>query len=195
MKIKLLFILCMFPIIILYSQQQIESTLFAYYPFDGHANDKSGNNRDGEIHGSSYQFVSGVKGEALKFNNQNSGVFTVNDHVKFPNSTLREFTIAHWVKYKSGWRTHYSGSTFSIGDNNIKQFRIVITNEGLIYGLFIMDSGGRVFTKAADISDKKWHHITVSINDKIMRLYMDGKIVSAVNVPSYPDFNNPNIYK
>ncbi|MFH2027888.1 MAG: LamG-like jellyroll fold domain-containing protein, partial [Nanoarchaeota archaeon] len=72
-----------------------DSSLLAYYDFDGNADDKSGNGNDGIITGS-VTYLQGAIGDALVFDNG------VNDYIMIPNETnfdiAGDMTIIAWIK-------------------------------------------------------------------------------------------------
>jgi hypothetical protein len=70
----------------------VNNGLVAYYPFDGNANDASGNGHHGTIHGNP-QFVEGILGTGLKFDGIGDYI-TVDDF--FFNRTNN--TVSLWVK-------------------------------------------------------------------------------------------------
>ena len=155
--------------------------LIAYYPFNGNANDVSGNDNHGTIHGNSVQFVTGVFDQAIKFDNSNSRTFTVNDYVELPKITVNEFSIAHWVRFISGSSTSYDGCTYSIGEFPHKLFNVRIKNSGIIKGQIILNN---VYydTPSIDISDHEWHFLAVTVSRDYLKLYHDGALIDSVSL-------------
>ena len=84
-----------------------ENSLVAYYPFDGNAQDSSGNGFDGSVSGAS--FSEGVVGSAAKFDG--------NDFINVRKdlfSNLQGYTVSVWVKSDlkpSGYSIFLSGIT------------------------------------------------------------------------------------
>jgi hypothetical protein len=73
--------------------------LIAYYPFEGNANDLSGNGNNGSAKGS-YQTVSGVKNQAIRLIAQ-AGSDSLGGHVILPNlhfKSMGSFSYSLWVK-------------------------------------------------------------------------------------------------
>jgi len=71
--------------------------LVAYYPFDGNADDESGNGNDGTVHGATLTVDRfGKANNAYSFDG-------VNDYILIPQSdtlrSLENLTIAYWIKY------------------------------------------------------------------------------------------------
>jgi hypothetical protein len=65
----------------------------AYYPFNGNANDESGNGNNGSIYGN-LKVVSGVNGNAYRFDGNSDYIQVEN----FKGLDRQEMTIALWVK-------------------------------------------------------------------------------------------------
>ena len=67
----------------------------AYYPFNGHVNDQSGNGNDGTSYGG-ISYVNGVIGDAAAFDG-------VNDYIRIDQSStlnnLQTMTLTYWIKY------------------------------------------------------------------------------------------------
>ncbi len=167
--------------------------LISYYPFDGNANDESGNNKHGTVYGNSTQFVTGVFDQAIKFDNSGSGIYTVNDYVRLPNITANEITISHWVKFISGSSTSYPGVTYSIGQYPARQFQIEITNSGGINGVIIINNVWMRTTRVS-ISDHQWHLITVTLNSNYISIFKNGSKIGTTNVSSFSNFTNDYHY-
>lgn len=73
--------------------------LLAYYPFDGNANDASGNANHGIIKGT-YEFVNGVRDQGVRLVSQ-TGSDSLGGHILLPNfhfKTMSDFSYSLWVK-------------------------------------------------------------------------------------------------
>ncbi|MBK8496098.1 MAG: LamG domain-containing protein [Chitinophagaceae bacterium] len=74
-----------------------ESTgMAAYYPFNGNANDESGNGNNGTVNGATLTTDRfGIANKAYNFTNPN--------HISIPNSNIfgDEFTLSYWFKINS----------------------------------------------------------------------------------------------
>ncbi|MCF8294807.1 MAG: choice-of-anchor D domain-containing protein [Bacteroidales bacterium] len=96
----------------------LESGLVAYYPFNGNANDESGNNFNGTPM-NSYSYVSGIDDGAIRI--QGTGyVSSDGGHVLIPYqsfNSLPEFSISLWVKEEGMSHEHGCGYIF-FGDNS-----------------------------------------------------------------------------
>ena len=76
--------------------------LVAFYPFNGNANDESGNGHDGTINGNAALVPDrfNTSDRAFTFPNQSSNISLANSI----NLNLETgFTINAWVKYKNGY--------------------------------------------------------------------------------------------
>ncbi len=164
--------------------------LIAHYPFNGNANDESGNGNDGIIYGNSVQFVSGIFDQAISFDNSSSGTFTVNDYVELPKLTASDLTVSHWVKYISGSSTSYSGCTYSIGTWSSNHFQFEIKNTGFLRGKIRRSgqTGNSIATSEIDLSDHEWHFISITINNEFMKIYENGLEIDSVNLGFDLDF-------
>jgi hypothetical protein len=155
--------------------------LIAHYPFDGTANDESGNGNDGTVHGSTVQFVTGVFDQAIDFDNSASGTLTVNDYVDLPLISVDEVSVCHWVKFVSGSSTSYDGCTYSIGEYPSRLFNIRIRNTGLLLGQIIINNQ-YYNTPEIDISDHGWHFVAVTVDSDNMKMYHNGLEIGSTSL-------------
>ena len=167
MKKGLIILALLFSSITLYGQG-----LVAYYPFNGNANDESGNGNDGTVNGATLT--------TDRFGNANSAYSFdgVDDYILPPFSTIfdfdnQDFTIALWVK--SSW----TGSGFerrivNYGATTYNDYAINYNNDGTVSFSILEPS---VFvTSNVSLANNFWHSIVV-VRDNTgaeFRLYIDG---------------------
>jgi hypothetical protein len=133
--------------------------LVAYYPFDGDANDASGYEHHGEVHGAT--LVKGKFGNAYSFNGKDS-------RIKLPASAIQgtELTVTLWVKTKDNVYALVSGANHS--HNN--EYLIDVVN-GILQISYHNDS---VHKASMSVSDNQWHSLTVVTEIAQTRIYVDG---------------------
>ena len=170
--------------------ETVESGLIAYYPFNGSADDESGNGHDGT--------ASGATPTADRFGNADSAyLFDGNDdYIAVPDSTdLRlantDFAIATWFNESernpsyndalitkrgsggaNGWFSSISGSLAGSG----------------IGKLYYQISGGYdpYVYSSSSVSLGEWHQsvLTYDLDSKTLRFYLDGVLDSEhANIP------------
>ncbi|MCB9265003.1 MAG: T9SS type A sorting domain-containing protein [Lewinellaceae bacterium] len=125
--------------------------LVACYPFEGNANDESGNNWHGIIFGNPL-FLDGVRGKAIYLDGTNDYV-RISDNFQLPDT----FTITAWIKTENigrEWQTLFTkrgsnGYSFWSGlhkDKSNYKSNFWVTNQDNI------DSNSNIF-------DNEWHHV------------------------------------
>ncbi len=156
-----LFILFLFQL----SYAQLESGLVAYWPFDGNANDVSGNGHNGL-----YKTVtwtsdrSSTAGCAVSVDQSVSGI-VISDDLSgyFQNSS---FSLSFWFRKKQG-------SNYSIGyvlSNSCTSFYDLEFTQS--YSLFMGN-------KSIDLSKEAWYHVVYAYTGDSVRLYVNSqKVVS-----------------
>lgn len=138
--------------------------LLAYYPFNGNANDESGNLNDGTEH--TIQNVAGVN------NNENSAfLFDGSEsYVETPieRSLYKELTICAWFQYQGeitdDYQTLFSGDTtdFWVGKHRgVSHIGIQESN--------YRSSVGR----STNAWDKQWHHLCYVYDNGMATLFLD----------------------
>jgi hypothetical protein len=167
-----------------------EEELIAYYPFEGNANDESGNKNQGREYGG-VNYGSGKIGQAAFFDG-------IDDYILITPqsdvSAVKDFTISAWV-YLEDWKaqsnsnidrqyifdghTHsntvssdfYRQGFFLIYDGNSEMEEI---HNGIHYHLpeALLEQNIRVPIK------KQWHFIVFMRRDKEDYTYVDGQLIS-----------------
>lgn len=160
--------------------------LIAWYPFNGNANDESGNNYHGIVNGASLTSDRfGNPDKAYSFNG-------ISDYIQtscpgpIGNS---ERTVSFWAKVSKS--TNDINTVLFYGDNEYAKFFSVYFMS--LTGTFRTDVGNATKDyKSTSIFDN-WHFYTVvfpgsitSVKDAIM--YMDGKLLTDFT------YQNPNLY-
>lgn len=191
MKRFLLVCMVLFMCFVSYSVVYADLTdgLAAYYPFDGNADDQSGNNNNGVEYGG-IQYKQGIIGDSASFDG-------VDDYISVPsNSTLNpvdQLSISFWVKvddftnvwspivHKGGPRT--SGLTnreYTVWLRSNSSFRLASAGNSSSHHTVNACCVGLGWTHYVGIIDRQNHH---------MKIYVDG-ILEADTIDSYSTFNN-----
>lgn len=159
--------------------------LVAYYPFDGNADDASGNGLNGEL----------VEGDFTenRFGDENSALSA--GYVEVPDDDLLDFTdaftLSAWLKLEA---VPYAFNCW-IGKDMATAFGCGITSGGSgecpapdeinrPMSLYIGDVGTG-FTDGTDFScgTDTWYHVVVTFDDEsdTAQLYVDGSLVDTTN--------------
>ena len=156
--------------------------LVAYYPFNGNANDESGNGYNGTLKPS---LENGPTLCEDKIGNPNSAYCFdgVDDYIKVLTDGFKNqpFSVVAWIK------------TNSKGNGTIVHYRNINAYYGwglwpglhdeqtcLIFGLGSFNTGGTVEAISCnDIYDDVWHFTAGTDDGETLRLYIDGNLVSS----------------
>ncbi|NND01705.1 MAG: LamG domain-containing protein [Acidimicrobiia bacterium] len=169
--------------------------LWAYYPFDGNADDESGNGFDGVVTGT--ETVSGVHGQALSFDGSASDeVQIADDPALRPGDNDDDFTVSFWMNLQTGftgaWRSlahkgnNGSERTFAMWmrpfDNRI-HYRIstdVSSNEGE--------------NSSTHVAVGEWTHITYVKRGNKLAIYFNGVLDDSITMVGDSVANDGDIY-
>jgi hypothetical protein len=154
------------------AQSSLDSGLVAYYPFNGNANDESGNGFNGITHGATLvQDRYGNANSAFQFNGVSDDITVSHD----PLLTLtQQITLTAWVK-----RTRFGidmivekGGDWTLGTCNYGMSLHYINNN-MFYFFF---SGG--WRGTSGVNDYDWHHyaIVAQQGQQNPLLYIDGEL-------------------
>jgi len=146
----------------------LSSGLIAYYPFNGNANDESGNGNDGAVYGASLTSDrDGNANSAYNFDGSNDYIDT-----SIERSTLNSLTISVWINYQGSISNHYSAviggesSWFFIGKNSGN------SNIGVQDGNYVSD-----IAIGENVWDGNWHLLTYTYDQGLGSVYLDGTFV------------------
>lgn len=167
------------------------SGLVAWYPFNGNANDSSGNALNGSVSGATLTTDRfGVANKAYSFNG-------TSDYIEIPYSSLFDnatFTISFWVKtplstggggpnVNQGILTRVAtgGPSLSVGSSTpwlIFEIggSVTYAASGIAGGAA---SGGSSGQTLYDISTDTWHHIAFTISTTVCSVYVDGTFITS----------------
>ena len=154
----------------------INDGLIAYYPFDGNANDESGNGNNGTVNGG--EFVLGRYGAAFSATASGDKITLSNN---IPLSTT--WSIAAWfsspLNPSSSWRTLTRGN--GCGDH-----QILLPQGGYDLGVFDNCYGSGFHSSGFNMStlSNGWHHLAALGANGSTRFYIDGNFVGQSNYQS-----------
>jgi len=172
-------------------------SLKAWYPFNGNANDISGNSMNGSLYGTTLAFVPGLFNQAVQFNNVNhTSWFDVNDYISFPNFNLNNYSVSFWVKFHSnaGWQNH-SCYPFSLGDMSCNGSQgIGIETDGTLRSDLNSTTGSSSYKIIDTLNIDMWYNITTVINYSKLYFYVNGSLADTITINANHNFNNHPIY-
>jgi len=166
------------------------SGLVAYYPFNGNANDASGNNNNGIVHGAKL-----VPDRFGNYNNAyefNIGDGDTSDYIDIPNNSTLEpsssISISAWVWISDSATQNFQrmiSKNYSPHPQNYSSYQLIAGNEGqdsLGYpGLTILTSNGYNWTGHSGSSFiNQWVNICGTWDGSNMRFYQNGILTATV---------------
>jgi hypothetical protein len=152
--------------------------LVAYYPFDGDANDASGNNNNGTaVNNPTY--TTGQIGQAMSFDGTTQYAYIASTPA---NLDLTTFTVSTWVFVPplSGYPIASIMSTGLL--NNNKGFLITSSNfntAGFIVKASRQIVGGNQQLETGLYPCNVWTHVVVVVDGASVQFYRDGSAVSS----------------
>jgi PKD repeat protein len=186
------------------NQEPVSDGLVAYYPFEGNANDESGNGNHGKVYGAT--FTKGNKGLSLRTLGVESTGGTKNpDYVLVKNSNSLKFksecTIAYWIKIEGSKAQDYSyGCGYDIvegkygttigksGDRN--GFRLLEYEKSASVVINPYNGGFDASAENIAIGFQKWRHMTYVFTQNSIKIYVNGVLTKTETGPV--DFTRAN---
>ena len=161
--------------------EEPQDDLVAYYPFNGNANDESGNGNHGEVIGAELSTDRhGKKNAAYKFDGSNDYI-SLGTAERYTEKLSGSLTLSAWFNASK----HHHGVIFQFGEGIDGRANQVI-GIGLETGRILANirgangegAGTRFVYTDTDVHDTKWHHIVlVKEENNYNYLYLDGDLV------------------
>jgi hypothetical protein len=162
----------------------VNAGLVAYYPFNGNANDESGNNNNGAVLGTVTLAADrfGIPNTAYRFNGGVSDVILVSDSPSLRFATNAPITVALWAfRTGTGQTMHIVGKR----DDTYFEYQMALNNlsgEGLAFGSSAgCCGGGTEVATGRDLELNTWKHLVGTFDGGMYRFYIDGLLVSMTN--------------
>ena len=166
-----------------------EENLSAFYNFDGTADDESIFANHGTVNGP-------IPTED-RFGNMSSAYYFdgVDDFIQAPNAEGNQingdYSISFWYKpdegYGSGNNFGNTNHIVSKWGNQDASFFVAITNDGKIKNL---NTGNNATESPSSLIPNEWHHIVTTLEENVMRLFIDGVEVDVNFNGRAPQLNN-----
>jgi hypothetical protein len=160
--------------------------LVGYWPFNGNANDESGNGNNGTLQGN-------ISFETDRFNNLNNAIkfnsttdiMCTTNSFSNPNS----LTISIWVKSLANSEGDFLVS-FNNGQcsHNGSWDRVLYLTETQL-GCFTYNGFNNYLSTTGSFKDGTWHHFAVTLGVSGRKIYADGQLVIQDNTTTGQDYS------
>jgi hypothetical protein len=165
----------------------IPSSLIAYYPFNGNANDESMNGNDGVVTDAILTFD--------RFSNNNSayGFNGTSSKIQIPPDNFNwgsSYTISAWVNFDSFTNSQCIFETWN------SQFGInIFFHNGEIWNQIKMEgSNNNLIIDASSFNTNQWYFITVTFDGNTQCIYVDAELTGSQSTVGVFQSNDENIY-
>ena len=153
--------------------------MVAYYPFDGNAQDASGNGNHGQITGTT-TYVEGKFGDAIALNGGDYVEMEASDSLHSDLFKADPFTLAVWIYPQTGvgYQHVWRSLPIEAGHNTLFIFEDtgIISWRGVVGGVWswgdLCETGPGVF------ETDTWVHVAVTNDGDKFRIYADGVLVA-----------------
>ena len=148
-----------------HANADISDGLAAYYPFNGNANDQSGNGNNGVVYGATPT--------ADRFGNANSAYSFdgTDDYVRIAESDslniTGDLTISAWIRTGTGGQIVLSNMMETTPHSG---YSLRLTSDGDLYFM----SGDETLMGQTNVTTNSWTHVAVTLSGTTATSYVDG---------------------
>jgi hypothetical protein len=175
--------------------------LVGYWPFNGNANDESGNGNNGTVNGASLTSDRfGTANNAYSFNSSSS------NFIQFNTPANNNVTICGW--YKCPTPNKYYPRLFYYGSSSSQNAPTTFLSAGIMgpepswlsnnfTGRFYNETNvsNSAVNQNLITSDNNWHHFVVSINSNaIITTYIDGQLAMTNSLNNTVNITNGQLF-
>jgi hypothetical protein len=183
-KVFKLFFVCMLICFAFSSAQaDIYDGLVAYYPFNGNADDESGNGNNGTVNGATLTADrNGNANSAYSFDGEN-------DYIQFsnvPTTVIDNWTISGWINPSSlpqlsaavylGYDNGLTGNGYGFGINNGGVPPGVVSSGNVLYGIYCGVSWLSIGYSSLNINT--WYQVVMIRNNGFLKFYINNNLYS-----------------
>ena len=155
--------------------------LVGWWPFNGNANDESGNGNNGTNNGATLTTDrNGVTNQAYSFDG-------VDDYISILRNYQGSFTTSIW--FNSNGNSQYKPLIDAFDVN----WEIQIMNSFLAYVSFDNSSNLQVFNSSVLITNNNWNNLICTYNSNILNFYLNGTQIDQFTVNTLP-INSGNYF-
>ncbi|MBK7498428.1 MAG: T9SS type A sorting domain-containing protein [Ignavibacteriales bacterium] len=191
MKNLTITILCFIIASFAIAQDSLDSGLVAFYPFNGNANDETGNGYNGSVSGATLtmdRFNLSDKAYNFIYNGFSSDKIQVSGTSGL-NFSTGGFSLSAWIKFSG---TAGAGNNYPIVSKHTcgeqSGYILMLYNGKLTFWL-AGSSGYNVLSTTEDYTDNSWHHVVAVYDGSNKYIYVDGVLKNSVAF-SYSVFNS-----
>ena len=158
--------------------------LVGYWPFDGNANDASGNGNNGVVNGptlTSDRF--GNNNSAYSFTvNSSAGWGSAQDRITVTNPTIpndNSFTMSGWVNLETKPSPYNDRSHSLMGrwdENQTIIFRNQINYSGQILTILADDGLNLSIYESGNVTYGNWEHVVITYDGSVLKHYKNGQL-------------------
>jgi len=172
------------------SSTTLNNGLIAYYPFNGNANDESGNRHNGTVYGATLTTDRfGNSNKAYNFDGSGSCIQVIDS-----SFALKQYTISMWVSINSQLSDGETSMLISIGNYGGDQ-HLQYTNDyyslyGWTFGGYNVDSLPYTLSVGALPNVNQWYLLTVTRSADKLDFFINGLLTKSESskIPILPNY-------
>jgi triacylglycerol esterase/lipase EstA (alpha/beta hydrolase family) len=144
--------------------------LVAYYPFNGNANDESGNENNGAVSGATLTTDRfGNDDSAFEFDGSDDYIEISHDPVLNISDSI---AISIWIKYDNSPASSYEDIVMK--GNSTYGFQFSLSDGQIMF--HVLSDGWRNLNSGVTPEPNKWYHIVGTYDGKVQKIYINGEL-------------------
>lgn len=169
----------------LFPLSSFSQSLVAYYPFNGNANDISGNANNGTVNGATLTIDRFGNANSAYYFDGVSNYISIADNPNINIQTVQSYSISFWCKHDAQNNATYLISKYK-GSFGEPSYAIGTGSAGDSYSWFEFTASNGIENRGAiDLNDTNWHNITTVFKSGVsVSIYVDG-VLDISNTTTY----------
>ncbi len=161
------------------------SGLIASYPFNGNANDASGNGHNGTVTGATLT--------TDRFGNANSA-YSFNgttDYITVGTFSLSVFTISSWIYTNAVNPTNLNGIISNLASTPFQGVEVRVQPDSTI---MVVTGNGSMWTQPANtykLQNHTWYNVAVTSDNSNIKVYINSVLIASYAFTGFVDNTNP----
>ena len=165
--------------------------LVGWWPFNGDANDESGNGNNGTVNGATLTSDRNSLSDKSYYFDGSNDIVVNNNSISFLNN---EISLSTWI-YMSNISYDDRIISKDKNDHANRDFTLKITSSGLVqFTVFSSGDNGTTLLSNQQLQSNKWVHLAVTKSQSVIKIFINGILDNSMNASTVIAQTSANLF-